>query len=88
VTPMYNEYEKRRNLCHLVGAIDYRRFPGRDSFLERVTQMVDELHQIPTAEGFAKVLVPGEPEYLKERERKKNGIPLEDHLWEELLSLV
>jgi ureidoglycolate dehydrogenase (NAD+) len=88
VTPMYSEYEKRRNLCHLVGAIDYRRFPGKDSFLECVTQMVDELHQIPTAEGFAQVLVPGEPEHLMEMERKKNGIPLQDHIWKELLSLA
>ncbi|HSB06018.1 MAG TPA: Ldh family oxidoreductase, partial [Thermodesulfobacteriota bacterium] len=70
VTSMYSEFERRRNLCHLVGAIDYRRFPGKDSFLERVTQMVDELHQIPTAEGFGQVLVPGEPEYFKEMERK------------------
>jgi len=88
VTPMYREYEKPRALCHLVGAIDYRRFPGKNSFLERVTQMVDELHQVPTAEGFSQVLVPGEPEYLQEMERKKNGIPLQDYLWTELLSLA
>ncbi len=88
VTPMYGEYEKPRALCHLVGAIDYKRFPGKDSFLERVAQMVDEIHRVPAAEGFSRVLVPGEPEYLAEMERKKNGIPLEDYLWKELLSLV
>ena len=88
VTPMYGEYEKTRALCHLVGAIDYNRFPGKSSFLERVTQMVDEIHRVPTAGGFSRVQMPGEPEYLTEMERKKNGIPLQDYLWKELLSLV
>jgi ureidoglycolate dehydrogenase (NAD+) len=84
VTLMYGDYEKKRDLCHLVGAIDYHRFPGHSSFLDRVTQMIEELHQVPTAEGFERVMVPGEPEYLRERDRMKNGIPIEDYLFDEL----
>jgi ureidoglycolate dehydrogenase (NAD+) len=49
--------------------------------------MVEEIHQVPPAEGFEKVLAPGEPEYLKELDRKKNGIPLEDYLYDELHQL-
>lgn len=84
VTLMYGDYEKKRDLCHLVGAIDYHRFPGHPSFLDQVTQMIEELHQAPTAEGFDRVMVPGEPEYLKERDRMRNGIPIEDYLFDEL----
>lgn len=87
VTLMYGDYEKKRDLCHLVGAIDYHRFPGHSSFLERVTQMIEELHQVPTAEGFGRVMVPGEPEYLRERDRTRNGIPIEDYLFDELQKL-
>lgn len=87
VTLMYGDYEKKRDLCHLVGAIDYHRFPGRSSFLDRVTQMIEEVHQVPTAEGFERVMVPGEPEYLKEKDRIKNGIPIEDYLFDELQRL-
>lgn len=87
VSLMYGDYEKERDLCHLVGVIDYHKFPGKDSFLDKVTQMVEELHQIPPAEGFDRVLAPGEPEYLKERERKRGGIPIEDYIWNELESL-
>jgi ureidoglycolate dehydrogenase (NAD+) len=87
VTLMYGDYEKKRDLCHLVGAIDYHRFPGHSSFLDQVTQMVEELHQAPTAEGFDHVMVPGEPEYLRERNRIKNGIPIEDYLFDELQKL-
>jgi ureidoglycolate dehydrogenase (NAD+) len=84
VTLMYGDYEKKRDLCHLVGAIDYHRFPGHSSFLDQVTQMIEELHQVPTAEGSDRVMVPGEPEYLMERDRMRNGIPLEDYLFDEL----
>jgi len=84
VTLMYGDYEKKRDLCHLVGAIDYHRFPGHSSFLDQVTQIIEELHQAPTAEGFDRVMVPGEPEYLRERDRIRNGIPIEDYLFDEL----
>jgi len=84
ITLMYGDYEKKRDLCHLVGAINYHRFPGHSSFLDRVTQMIEELHQVPTAKGFERVMAPGEPEYVKERDRIKNGIPIEDYLFDEL----
>lgn len=87
VTLMYGDYEKKRDLCHLVGAVDYHRFPGHSTFLDQVTEMVEELHQAPTAEGFERVMVPGEPEYLRERDRIKNGIPIEDYLFDELQNL-
>jgi len=87
VALMYGDYEKKRDLCHLVGAIDYHRFPGHSTFLDQVTEMVEELHQVPTAEGFEQVMVPGEPEYLRERDRIKNGIPIEDYLFDELQKL-
>jgi ureidoglycolate dehydrogenase (NAD+) len=87
VTLMYGDYEKKRDLCHLVGAMDYHRFPGHSSFPDQVTQMVEELHQAPTAEGFERVMVPGEPEYLRERDRMKKGIPIEDYLFDELQNL-
>jgi ureidoglycolate dehydrogenase (NAD+) len=84
---MYGDYERRRGLCHLVGSIDYRRFPGKVSFLDQVTRMVEELHQVPPGEGFDQVLAPGEPEYLKEMDRIKNGIPIEDYIFDELNTL-
>ena len=88
VTLMYGDYEKKRDLCHLVGAIDYHRFPGHSSFLDQVTRMIEEVHQVPTAEGFDRVMVPGEPEDLMERDRMKNGIPIEDYLFDELQHLT
>lgn len=88
VVTMYGDYEQKRKLCHMVGAIDYRRFFGEETFLENISRMVSEIHQVQPAEGFQSVLAPGEPEYIREQERSANGIPIDDHVWDELRSLA
>jgi ureidoglycolate dehydrogenase (NAD+) len=88
IVPMYADLDKRRNLCHLMGALDFRRFAGGSSFGAQVAAMVVALHAAPAAEGFERVLAPGEPEYRCSRERSKNGIPVDDQVWEELNTLL
>ncbi|MBI2842621.1 MAG: Ldh family oxidoreductase [Armatimonadetes bacterium] len=88
VIPMYDMFETKRDLCHLVGALDYKRFAGAEFFLEMISRMVEEIHQVPPAAGFDRVLAPGEPEHLRQIERAKNGIPLEDYIWENLINLT
>lgn len=88
VVRMYDELEKNRDLCHFVGALDYRKFAGSDTFLDVITAMISEIHQVPPAEGFDRVLAPGEPEYIKEQDRSVSGIPLDDYIWEDLMKLA
>ncbi|MCX5758355.1 MAG: Ldh family oxidoreductase [Candidatus Hydrogenedentes bacterium] len=85
---MYGDYEKKRNLCHLIGALDFRRFAGSDSFLGQVGAMVRDLHAAPAKEGVEQVLAPGGPEYLRTLERERNGIPIDDSTWDELQQLA
>lgn len=85
--PMYAQVEQTRNLCHLMGAIDFRRFAGAATFLQQITSMVCELHAVSPAEGFTQVLAPGEPEHYIALERAQTGIPLDENVWEALVSL-
>lgn len=85
---MYGDLDKKRNLCHLVGAVDPQRFLGAAGFGMQVAAMVGDLHGAPAADGFEKVLAPGEPEYLRSLERAANGIPLDDAVWNELTALL
>lgn len=87
VTTMYGDYEQKRNLCHLVGVIDYRKFAGSEMFLDMMTTMVSEIHQVQPADGFSGVLAPGEPEYLKEQQRRESGIQIDDFIWNDLIAL-
>ncbi len=81
---MYGGYDQRRNLCHLVGAIDLNRFAGSGTFLDQAAAMVEDLHAQPPAEGFTQVLAPGEPEHRTAIDREEHGIPIDDTVWEEI----
>lgn len=85
---MYGDYDKRRNLCHLLAAIDPSRFAGSGAFLMNVATMVADIHQAPAAEGCDRVMAPGEPEYLRAIERSKNGIPVDEALLDQLKDML
>lgn len=85
---MYGDYDKHRNLCHLLAAIDPSRFAGSDTFLKSVAAMVADIHQAPAADGFDRVMAPGEPEYLRAIERAKSGIPLDETLLNQLRDML
>lgn len=87
IPPMYEQLERKRKLCHLAIAVDYRRFAGGDTLPDMVTQMVNELHQVEPAEGSDGAMAPGEPEYRNIQRREAEGIPLQDEVWEDLLRL-
>lgn len=88
ILPMYDQKEKTRNLCHLLGVIDIERFTGFKAFLPQITAMVNELHEVPVMPGVEQVLSPGEPEYRTAIQRTQNGIPIDETLWKELCSLA
>lgn len=48
----------------------------RTEFDQRVTTLVNEIHQAPTAEGIESVLLPGEREWANAESARQHGIPL------------
>ncbi|RAK22072.1 ureidoglycolate dehydrogenase (NAD+) [Anoxybacillus vitaminiphilus] len=81
IVPMYGDYDKKRKLGHFYCAINPAMFTDLQSFLENMDKMIDEIHEIQPAEGFERVMVPGEPEQLREEERMKNGIPVPESIY-------
>ncbi|SDH67002.1 ureidoglycolate dehydrogenase [Alteribacillus bidgolensis] len=81
ITTMYGDYNKYRKLGHMIITIDPGLFINTDEFLTGIDSMIDELHELEPAKNFNKVLVPGEPEQLKEEEYLKNGIPVEQSIF-------
>lgn len=47
-----------------------------DEFKASVDELIQRMRATPPAQGFERVYLPGEPEYLMQRERLQNGIPL------------
>ncbi len=60
----------------VVAAIDIGTFTDVEAYKAHVDTVADELRALPPAEGFNRVMVPGEPEDLVYDERSKHGIPL------------
>ncbi len=68
-------------------AIDIARFIPLAEFKTRLERFVADLKSAAPAEGYQEVLAAGEPEWRIEQERRRDGIPLPDEVWQALLKL-
>jgi uncharacterized oxidoreductase len=57
-------------------------------FKQEVAAFARYLKETPLSEGSTGVFYPGEVEYLREQERRKNGIEIEDATWKQLRTLA
>jgi LDH2 family malate/lactate/ureidoglycolate dehydrogenase len=66
-------------------AIDIARFMPLQEFTARMEKLVEIVKSTPAAPGYGEVLVAGDPEWRIEADRLKNGVPIADGNWAELL---
>ncbi|MDF2724236.1 MAG: ureidoglycolate dehydrogenase [Paenibacillus sp.] len=76
IPAMYGDCSEKRGLGHFMLVMDPSRLMPIEQFHSRVDQMIDELHALRPAPGFAAVQLPGEPEERLEAYRLEHGIPL------------
>ncbi|HVZ07027.1 Ldh family oxidoreductase [Rhodopila sp.] len=58
------------------------------TFKQEVTEFAQYLKSTPPAQGFTEVFYPGEVEFRKEQDRRKNGVPVEEATWSRLKDLA
>lgn len=77
-------------LCNglLLIVIDPSKFGNRDEVLDRLTAYADYLRQSKTKPGTDEILLPGEPERRTEEKRRREGIPVDDGTWKQLIQLA
>ncbi|MGA3097088.1 MAG: Ldh family oxidoreductase [Bryobacteraceae bacterium] len=66
-------------------AIDVARFLPIETFTARMEELVRTIKATPTGPGYDEVLVAGDPEWRTETERRRNGIPINDGNWRDML---
>ena len=71
ITPMYQKLDEKRKLGSLVLALDPVKFAGLDYIKSACSAAINQVK----AQGSA-ILFPGEPEYLSEKKRTVDGIPV------------
>jgi ureidoglycolate dehydrogenase (NAD+) len=84
---MYGDYDKHRQLGHFLGALNIESFVPIGEFKRNVGIMIDDIHNTPTADGFDRILVPGEKEYLTQLRYEEEGIPVPVATYQELRQL-
>ena len=67
---------QRGDSKHMVAAYSIDAFSPVDEFKDMMDEWMEYLKATPPAEGHERVLVPGQPEYEEETERRVKGIPL------------
>jgi len=66
-------------------AVDLARFMPLDEFSSRMQSLVTLVKSSRAAKGYDEVLVAGEPEWRAEELRRREGIPLSDGVWQNLV---
>jgi LDH2 family malate/lactate/ureidoglycolate dehydrogenase len=84
---MWNDFVNPQNVGHFFCAIDISKFTDLDVFKKRIGQMICDIKALPKNEGVSEIFLPGEIEQRRRAERKANGIPVEDVVYEELRAL-
>jgi LDH2 family malate/lactate/ureidoglycolate dehydrogenase len=78
----------RHNDGCFIAVFNVAAFRDLEVFKREVTEFAQYLKATPPAEGFTEVLYPGEIEYRREQDRRKNGISVEDATWNKLRDLA
>ena len=65
-------------------AIDVARFMPLDQFEQRMQSLVEMVKSSNAATGYDEILVAGDPEWRAEAQRRRDGIPLSDGVWQNL----
>ena len=73
---------------HFFGAMRIDGFRPAADFKNHLDNWIERFKSAKTTDPAKKVIIPGEPEYAFEQERKKNGIPLIDAVVHDLSDLA
>lgn len=76
INKMYGDLDKKRKLGHYFCAINPSFFTDLDNFLTQMDAMIQEIREVPPAEGFTSVLVPGEIEQRNEENNRETGVQI------------
>jgi LDH2 family malate/lactate/ureidoglycolate dehydrogenase len=78
----------RHNDGCFMAAFNVAAFRPLDQFKKEVADFARYLKSTPPSEGSEGVFYPGEIEYLREQQRRKDGITIEDATWDRLRALA
>jgi uncharacterized oxidoreductase len=68
--------------------IDISAFVEPSEFRTAIEALLGYVKSAPTAPGVEAIMYPGEPEAREQQRREREGIPLEDETWQQIIALA
>ena len=87
VKSLYTQIESPSQVAHICAALRVEAFMPLAEFEQRMDAIIQLMHACPPAPGVERIFVPGEIEFETEQKRRREGIPLNAELTEELRRL-
>jgi LDH2 family malate/lactate/ureidoglycolate dehydrogenase len=78
----------RQDVSHAFTAIDIGWFMPLDDFRTRMGRFIDEVKSARLRPGFEEIVVPGELEHRREKDKTVTGVPLDRVVYDELAGLA
>jgi LDH2 family malate/lactate/ureidoglycolate dehydrogenase len=85
---MYRDWDRSEGLGHVFIAIDIGRFLPIEEFKQRIDDLCAQVMGSDLAQGFDSIYLPGELEFLKERDHRTRGIQVDPGVWAEITALA
>lgn len=80
-------FKDKTGICHGFIALDPAVFGDADKIREHFSEYLQALRESPKAEGAERIYTHGEKEVFAEKDRRENGIPVNDNTMVELAEL-
>jgi LDH2 family malate/lactate/ureidoglycolate dehydrogenase len=80
--------KRREVIGHFVGAMRVDAFRPAEDFKKHMDLWIQRFKKSQRVNENQEVLIPGEPEYLMQLDREKNGIPLNEVVENDLKELA
>jgi LDH2 family malate/lactate/ureidoglycolate dehydrogenase len=87
VTHMYEQTTTPQNVGHLFGVLPISAFEDLDHYYDRMSKAIADIHGTKKAPGVERIYLPGEREHLALVARRRDGIPLNAAVFDELREL-
>jgi LDH2 family malate/lactate/ureidoglycolate dehydrogenase len=78
------EFDRKVSAGFVVQALDISAFTNLDVFFKDIQSLIADIRNSPRAPGVERIYLPGEIEWLNQKERREKGIPVPNSLVQEL----
>jgi LDH2 family malate/lactate/ureidoglycolate dehydrogenase len=87
MTHMYDELDRPQNVGHAFAALPIAAFEDPDVYARRMEKAIADIRSVKLAPGVERVYLPGEREALLLQQRRRDGIPIGQGVYTELVAV-